>query len=158
MAASYQAKNQSQLQRQLKVQKLSIPFVIVGNATSSSVAVSNDEPAVMFIKTAGVDQITPALASGETATYSVSPVDASGIFNILVKIQEPVQKIVSCHAHDTVLGTLQPVKLGSSSGISVLSSGLVGQSIMLTCTASQSIATSNTVNGTLEVEYAVNEH
>lgn len=154
--ASYQAKNDPQLSRQLKVQKMTIPFVIVGNATPASVAVSNDEPSIMFIRTAGVDQITAALASGEVATYSVAPVDATGIFNILVRIQEPVDKIQSCKVFDRVNGAVEATFLGSASGVTTGSGG--GQSIMLTCDVTVSLAAANTVNGSLELEYSVLEH
>lgn len=153
---SYQAKNELQLNRQLKVQKLSIPFVIVGNSSSASVAVSNDEPGILFLRTQGNDQITAALATSETATYTVSPSDSGGIFNILVKIQEPVDKVVSCKAFQRVTGDVEKVYLGSSTGITSGSGG--GQSIMLTCTATQAINASNTVNACLEVEYSVLEH
>lgn len=154
--ASYQAKNDPQLSRQLKVQKMSIPFVIVGNATAASVVVSNDEPSIMFIRTAGVDQITAALATNETATYTVSPVDATGIFNILVRIQEPVDKVQSCKAFERVTGDVEKVFLGSASGVTTGSGG--GQSIMLTCDVTVALNAANTVNGTLELEYSVLEH
>jgi hypothetical protein len=146
--SQYQASNELTLQRQLKVQKVSIPFVIVGNASSASVSVSCDEPAILFIRTQGVDQITSALDSGETANYSTSPVDSSGTFNILVKIREPVQKIVSLRCADVVTGVLY--KLSEDAGGPIASNG---SDMMLDCVASVSIATSNTLNGCVEVEY-----
>lgn len=151
--SNFNAKNPLQMDRQLKVQKLSVPFVIVGSATAANVSITCDEPGFVFVATSGVDQITGALASGETATYSSSPSDASGRFNVLVKIQENVVKIVSCHAHDLVLGTLQPVKRGSTLGITTGTAG--GQSIMLTCTATQALNAANTVDACLELEYVV---
>lgn len=154
--ANFNAKNEQQLNRQLKVQKLSIPFVIVGNATSSSVSVSCDEPSLLFIKTQGVDQITAALATSETATYTTSPDDSNGIFNILVRIQEPVNKVVSIRVADRVTGANELAYIGSSSGITTGSGG--GQSIMLTCDATVALNAANTVSGCLEVEYIVNEH
>jgi hypothetical protein len=45
---------------------------------------------MLFLGSEGVDQITTssgALATGETATYTVSPDDSDGIMNLFVKIQ-----------------------------------------------------------------------
>lgn len=154
MATGYNAKNELLLNRQLKVQRLSIPFVIVGSATSSSVSVSCDEPSILFIKTQGVDQITPALDSGETAVYSSSPSDSSGVFNILVKVREPINKIVSMRVADRLRGTSSPAYLGKAEP-SVASNG---SDIMVTCTSDVALNASNTLNACLELEYIVNEH
>lgn len=157
--SNYYAKNPIQMDRQLKVQKLSIPFVIVGSATSGSVSVSSDEPALLKIQTAGNNQISGSVPSGETATYSQSPSDSAGRFNLLVLIQEPVNKIVSCKALDLVLGTVQPCVRGSTSGVTSPATGnSVGTAIMLTITATQALNAANTVDACLELEYVVNDH
>lgn len=156
MATGYNAKNSQQFNRQLKVQKMSIPFVVVGNATAASVSFSNDEPSMLFFASASVDQITGALATSETATYTTSASDANGIFQVLLKVLEPVQKIVSCKAFDRVIGDVEKVYLGSATGITTGTGG--GTSIMLICDATVALNAANTVNGTLEVEYIVNEH
>lgn len=157
--SNFYAKNPLQMDRQLKVQKLSVPFKIVGSATAASVSISCDEPGFVFFKTASVDQITAAVPTGETATYSTSPSDSAGRFNVLVVIQEPVNKIVSCHAHDLVTGDLQKCVRGSTTGVTSAATGnTAGTAIMITVTASQAINAANTVDSCLELEYVVNEH
>ena len=93
MSTSYYAKNDLQMRNQLKYQQLTLPFKIVGNATPSSVVISQDDPSILYLKTQGVDQITAALSSGETAPTYAAPNDASGIFNILVRVQEPIVRV-----------------------------------------------------------------
>lgn len=152
--ANYQAKNPQQSDRQLKVQRLSIPFVIVGNATSSSVSVSSDEPSILFIRTQGNDGITPNLEAGETATYTSSPNDGTGVFNMLVRIQESVVKVVSARVADRVRGTSSPAYLGKAAP-SLASNG---SDIMLSCTSDVALNSgSNTLNACLELEYIVSE-
>lgn len=154
MATGYNAKNELQFNRQLKVQRLSIPFVIVGNATSASVSVSSDEPSILYIKTQGVDNITPNLDSGETASYTSSPNDSTGVFNMLVRIQEPVQKVVSIRVADRLRGTSSPAYLGKAEP----SVSSTGSDIMISCTSDVALNAANTLNACLEVEYIVNEH
>lgn len=151
---SYDPKNQQVLNRALKVQKLSIPFAVTGNATPASVVLANDEPALMFLKSEGVDQITAALASGETATYLVAPVDATGIMNVLVKINESVLKVVSMTAFSRSSGAPIAAKLGSASGITTGSGG--GSSIMVTTDSTVNYASANE-DACLEIEYIVAE-
>jgi hypothetical protein len=148
---SFQAKNDQVLQRQLKVQRLVIPFTITANATPASVVIRNDEPSVLFIKSEGVDQITAALASGETATYSVSPNDANGIINIYVKIDgDDCDKVCRASVVSRTTGAAQPVKLGDADGISSVGN------IMLTMDSTVDFSTTN-FDGCLEVEYIVSE-
>ncbi len=151
---NFQAKDSQVQGRQLKVDRLVIPFTIVGSATSTSVVASSDEPSFMFFATQGVDGITGALSSGETATYTVSPLDGTSIFNVLVKISESVVKVCSARfsLRDTGV-TGNTVKLGSATGITTGSGG--GDSIMLTCTSSVALNASNTITGCLEVDYVV---
>lgn len=157
--ANYYAKGSLQMARQLKVQKFSVPFVIVGNATAGSVSITCDEPALVKFKTSGVDQITSSVPTGETATYSQAPSDAAGRFNILVLVQEPLNKIVSVKTFDLVLGTNQPTIRGSVTGVTLPASGnTAGTAIMLTCTSSQALNAANTMDACLEIEYVVNEH
>lgn len=142
--------------RQLKVQRLVIPFSIVGSATAANVSISCDEPSILFIRTEGNDQITTAsgaLSSGETATYSVSPSDSSGIFNVLVKINgEPVQKVCEASLWRRDTGTPQVVKLGDADGLSSLGK------IMLTVDCDLALNSgSNTLDAALCVAYVVQE-
>lgn len=94
---SYQAKNSPQMQRQLKVQEMAIPFTITANVTPASVVLACDEPGILYLKSEGVDQITGALASGETAPTYVAQNDVNGLFSILVDVNETLSKVVSAH-------------------------------------------------------------
>ena len=76
---NFNAKQSQVANRQLLVQTLSIPFLVTANSTPSAVLVTSDEPALLFFKTTGTDQITPELAAGETATYSIGPSDSTGV-------------------------------------------------------------------------------
>lgn len=151
---NFQAKDSQVLGRQLKVERLVIPFSIVGNATSVSVVASSDEPSLMFFATEGVDGITANLASGETATYTVSPNDTSGIFNVLLKTNQPVVKVCAMRfsLRDTGV-TGNTVKLGSATGITTGSGG--GNSIMATLTSSVTAHSGSTLTGCFEVDYTV---
>lgn len=151
---SYESKSSVVRARQLKVQKLSVPFSLTANATPASVVLANDEPSAMFIKSEGVDQITGALATSETATFVDAPVDANGILNILIKVEEKVLKIVSARMHSLATGVAQPLYRGSASGVSTGSGG--GKSIMLTLDSAVNHATTN-VDGCIEVEYIIDE-
>lgn len=157
--ANYYSKDNILMQRQLKVQKLSVPFVIVGNATAANVSITCDEPSRVFFKTAGVDQITSNVPSGETATYSQSPSDSAGRFNVLILLEEPAGKIVSAKCLDLANGASQVTVRGSSTGVSSPASGnSYGTALMLTITASQALNASNTVDACIEIEYDVHAH
>lgn len=151
----YDAKNELVEDRQLKVQRLTIPLTIAGNATAASVVCRNDEPAILFLQTDGVDQITPALASGETATYTVATSDATGVFRALVKIQEPIGKVVACYAARRDAFELVPGRLGSATGITTGSAG--GKSIMLAVDCALALNAANTLDAALVIEYVVAE-
>ncbi len=149
---SFQSKNVLVLGRQLKVQRLVIPLVITASATPSAVVLRNDEPAVLFLKSEGVDQITGALAAGETATYTNSPSDASGVMNLFIKIQPEDSCAKVCRASfvSRVTGVQQPLFLGDADGISSLGN------IMLTLDSTVNFATTS-ADGCIEVEYIVAE-
>lgn len=150
---SFNSKDSLVLERQNKVQRLVIPFSITASATAANVVLRNDEPARMFLRSEGVDQITTAsgaLESGETATYSVAADDSDGIFNILVKLNESCAKVMRANVTDRVNGGSQPVKLGDADGLSSLGK------IMLTCDSTVNLSTTN-LDGCLEVEYVVVE-
>lgn len=147
----YNAQNEKVGGRQLQVQRISIPLTIAGNATAASVVCRNDEPAILFLQTDGVDQITGALASGETATYSVATSDATGVFRALVKIQEPIGKVVAAYAYRRDAFETVPGRLGSASGISTGSAG--GKSIMVAFDTALALNAANTLDACLVIEY-----
>ncbi len=139
--------------RNLKVERLVIPFSIVGSATSTSVVATSDEPGFVFFATQGVDGITAALSTSETATYTTSPDDGTGVFNVLIKLGESVGKLCSARFSLRDSLTAQAVKLGSATGITTGTGG--GKSLMLTCDTTVDLHASNTILGVLEVDYAV---
>lgn len=153
---NFQPKDSQVLARQLKVERLVIPFSIVGNATSTSVVASSDEPSLLFFATEGVDGITAALSASETATFTVSPNDTSGIFNVLLKTSQPVVKVCALRfsLRDTGV-TGNTVKLGSATGITTGAGG--GSSIMATVTSSVTAHSGSTLTGCLEVDYSVGQ-
>lgn len=151
----YPSKDEVIQYRQLKVQSVSIPLSIVGNATPASVVPRNDEPSRLFLQTAGVDQITGALASGETATYTTAAADATGVFRALLKVGENVEKVVSMRAFNRVSGAHEPAFLGSASGITTGSGG--GKSIMIVIDSGTALNAANTLDACLHVEYVVAE-
>lgn len=92
---SYQAKNELVRARQLKTQRLSLPFAITYNATPASVAVVESDPAILGVKTEGINHTTALLASADTTPTFASCVDANGVFAALIVIGEQVTKVVS---------------------------------------------------------------
>lgn len=151
----YPAKDEVLNGRQLKVQRVSIPLSIVGNATPASVVPRNDEPARLFLQTEGVDQITGALASGETATYTTAASDANGVFRALLRVNESVEKVVSLQCFNRVSGVLELAFLGSATGITTGTGG--GKSIMIAVDSATALNAGNTLSACLIVEYVVAE-
>lgn len=148
---SFESKNDQVDGRQLKVQRLVIPFDITASATPSAVVLRTDEPSLMFIKSEGVNQITAALASGETATYSVAPNDANGICNVFIRINEDVcAKVLRATVMKRSTGVVEVCKLGDADGISSLGN------IMLTVDSAVDFSTTN-YDGCIEVDYVVAE-
>lgn len=156
MSTSYYAKNPLQMGVQLRNQELVLPFVITHNATPASVVISQDDPSILFLATQGVDQITPALNSGETAPTYASPTDATGIFNILVRISEPLVKVVCATVTSRLTGEVVACTLPSapSNGITAGSGG--GQDIALNCDSAGNFSTTD-YNAVLRVVYQVQE-
>jgi len=151
---SYDSKSELVRSRQLKVQRLVIPFTVTANATPANVVLRTDEPSTLALKSEGVDNITSSLETSETATYTVTPVDANGTLNMLVRVREPIGKVQRADVTDRVNGGSQPCKLGSTTGITTGTGG--GNSIMLTMDSTVNHATTN-FDGCLEVEYTIAE-
>lgn len=151
---SYDPKQSEVLGRALKVQKLSIPFTITGDATAADVLLRSDEPAVMFQASEGVDQITAALLDDETATFTVAPDDSDGKSNVLLRIGEQVEKVVSMYCANRVSGAAIVAKLGSASGITEGDGG--GTAIMISLDSAVDYTAADE-DACLEVEYVVAE-
>lgn len=152
---NYNAKQSLVQDRQLKVQRLVVAFQVIGNATAANVSLSNESPSLVYLQSNAVNQITAALASGETATFTGTPADASGQLNVLVKVGEPVVKVVSVAISDLGTGftalTGVAAKLGSATGITTGAAG--GSSIMLEVAIGADNTTATTSQRSLIVEY-----
>lgn len=155
MSASFSAKQDLVRNKQLKVQQISLPFVITGNATPASVVLTPEDPSILFLQTQGVNQVTAALASGETApTYTT--VDANGTFGALVAIGETLVKVVDAQIVSRTGEQVCYAYLPSapSNGITAGTGG--GKKIALQCKIPASLISTGTgFDGTLLVEYVV---
>lgn len=138
--------------QQFLVQTLTIPFTITASASSASVLLQSDCPAILLMKTAGVDQITPALAVNETASFSTGPTDSSGTMNVAFVINQPLAKVckASIVHRDKIGQSGQGAYLSSATGITTGIGG--GQKITLVVITGVSAASVNT-NAVLEVQY-----
>lgn len=151
--ANYRAQKEAVQGRQLKVQRLSIPFTITGHATPASKSFTVDEPAVLFLQLEGIDKITEAagcLDSGETATPDQTVLDSTGKFNMCVKVDETVSKIVSAVVINRKDGTLEPCFVNAS-GDSLTSND---DKILLNCDSDVNLASAN-LDACLVIEYVI---
>lgn len=153
---SFQAKDSIVLNRQLKVQRVVIPFTITGNATPASKVLANDEPSKLFFKTEGLNQITianGAIETGETLPSLASATDATGVINALIKINEPLAKVMLVR----VVGR-SSTQLSRQGEILAFTTGSTnsGQSIVCNITTGVNLASAN-IDAAIEVEYVVSE-
>lgn len=165
--SNYNSRNGLVQDQQLKVQRLVVPFQITGNASSASVVITREAPSILALKTQGVDQITPALSATDVApTIAQTANDASGIFNLLLLIQEPVGRVMSARVVRTDVANKQyQCQLENGGTGIVLDTALVtpfgtngGDCIIVSCVGDLALNTSaNVFNGTLECEYVISE-
>lgn len=152
---AHEAKEAQVLGRQLKVQKLVIPFTILGHATPASKVFTCDEPSVLFFQTEGLDRTTYAtyngLASGETVSWDQTADDSDGKINLLVKVGEVIEKICYAYVIFRKTGVIQPVYVNASGD----SLSLNDDKMALSCDTSVDISTGNTIDACLVVEYVV---
>lgn len=158
---SYDAKNQLVQGRKLKSQRLVIPFSVVGHATPASKTVSVEDPGVLFLNFEGVSGITLAAGAVDTAgelsdiTFAAAT-DTTGIFNILVRVGETVQKVILARVHKTggaenVNGTFPTMVIGA------LGITSVGNKIALNLDTATDFSVAATSRWALELEYQVSE-
>lgn len=151
---SFQAKESLVLGRQLKVQRLVIPFVITGHATAASKAIVTDEPSILFIATEGLSHITVAkgaIDSGETVpTFDLTADDSDGKINLLVKVGEAISKVVQAQVINRVDGTLEPAYVDATA------TSENGDKIRINCDSDVDLSAGN-MDACLIVEYIVSE-
>jgi len=152
---AYDAKNAPQSGRQLEVQRLVIPVLLTGAASPASVSLMCDEPEFVFFRSSSVDQITAQLDTNETATYSASPSDGSGVVQCLIRISEPLAKICKVSlVNRKGVNTNIYAYLGSDTGITTGTDG--GQQIMAILNVANALNSGSSVNDCcLEVNYIV---
>lgn len=148
--SNYYAKQELVQNRQLKVQELAIPLTITGNATPASVVVASDEPSILFLKTEGVNKITAAL-DGDTAPTFVSQVDANGLFSVMLKIGEPIAKVLSAQLITRNAHSAGSAKLANTTGITAN-----GDKIVLDCDTAVDLSAAS-LDACLVVKYIVAE-
>lgn len=155
---SYQAKDEKVLNRQLKVQKLAIPLFVNSNAVPASKTANSDEPSMLFMNVEGIAGIT--LANGavdsaaELAAITFAPAtDATGVLNLLVRIGEPIQKVVYAQIvrrnGNEVISCTFPT--GSTDGVTSL-----GDKIVLNADSAVNFATTD-YDACLLLAYVVQE-
>lgn len=150
----FEAKKPIVREKQLKVQSLYLPFSIVGNATPASVAVTRDDPAILFIRTEGTDSITEAagaLDAGETDPSFATEVDANGVFSLLVKIEEAIHKVVAAKIIRRNGQEVISCSMADTDGISAN-----GDKIVLNADSGVDLSAA-TLDAALEVHYIVSE-
>jgi hypothetical protein len=146
--SNYYAKDDRVQNRQLEVQRLVIPFKITHNASASAVVLATDEPSLLFLKSAGVDQIS-AVMDGSPAFSA--PVDSAGTFNILVEIREQVVKVMQAQVVGRTQALLVNCTLANTNGITA-----AGDKIVLNCTSGVNASSADT-DACLVVEYVCAE-
>lgn len=153
---AYEPKDPGVRGRALKVQELAIPFAITYHATAASKVVVSDEPSILFLNVEGITGIstaTGALASGEVAPSFATATDSTGVINLLVKVGEPMIKVMSAVVFS------RAVAAGLSKPCNILAFATVtnaGQSIFLNCTTGVNLGTTS-LDGVLIVKYIVDE-
>lgn len=161
--ANYQSRDSQVSNRQLKVQRMSIQFKIVGNATASAVAISTDEPSLLFLNTSGNTQIASGqgLSSTDTApTLANAASDSSGTFNLLVQVREPLARVMGVRVVRTDVANKQyqcQLENGGTGIVVDTALSSSGDKIIVSCVGDLALNTSNTFNGVVECEYIVSQ-
>jgi len=152
--SSYYGKQELVMGSQLKVQSLSLHFFIDGDAVAANVKHRPDEPAVLFLKTEGVDDVTSstgALDSGEASPTFTAPSNAMGKFGCLIKVGEKIKRVVSAMAVRQDSPEVVSCTLANSTGLSAN-----GDKIVLNVDSAADLAAGD-YRGAIEIHYVVDE-
>lgn len=153
---SFFAKNVAPRASQLKVQKLSLPLVIVGNATPASKTVTEYDRNVLFMKVEGIDHATAAvgaLDSDDTVPTFQSVADATGLISCVIRIDEELEKVVSAKIVSLTDGEIVAGKFPSAPTNGIVAGGDLDK-IALDFDMAANFTT-GTHNLCIEVEYIV---
>lgn len=132
----------------IKSNRLCIPFTIVFNATPASKVVSNDLSAACYVVTEG---LTAAAAAVDSGTSFTTPVDATGIFGVLIANCGTVKKLTKVSVEMLSAGTVAVTLKGASSS-GVTASGNIAFSV----DSDQNLATTS-LSGTIVVDFQVSK-
>ena len=155
---AFEAKDSQVLSRQLKVQKVSIPFQIIGNATPASKTVTVDEPSLLFLAVEGIDGITEAsgaLDADDTVPTLATETDSTGIFSLLVRINEELAKVVSCKVSCLSTADLVACTLPSAPSDGIVAGGALDKIVMNVDSGIN--LTTGTHKFVVELEYVVQD-
>jgi hypothetical protein len=156
----YTPKNNDTMNRQLKVQRLVLPFVLTANATPASKTHTNDAPSLLHLKFEGTGQDYTTTGNGgfdtsaeATAVTFATSSDANGVFSALIRVGEQVSKVISCRCIRRGVATGENVQCtfptGATSGITSL-----GDKIVVDFDSAVNFATTN-YDAVIEVQYTV---
>lgn len=128
--------------------------VAASSYTPATVEIStDDQEQILFIKTQFVDQITDALSSGEELPVYDTQSDADGQFSVLIKIGEPLEKIMAAYIVRRSAGNSGPevkaLSLANTNGISEF-----GDKIALNVDSGENLA-AYSLDAALKVFYIV---
>lgn len=152
---AYDSKNELVQGRRLKTLRLVLPVLITANATAANKTITYDEPALLFLKTEGVDHITAARgamtqAELDAITFATAN-DGNGIFSCAIRVGEAVEKVcsVKCVRRDGAELVVGTPPTGASA---FLTSG--GQVVVANFDSGVNLSTTNG-SYCIEVEYVV---
>lgn len=130
----------------LREKRLVIPFAITFHATPASKVHATDLPAALVLSTEGKTATAAAIDSGCNFT---TPVDATGIFGILVYNLGHVDKLLDAQVVNLSAGTASISRKGaSSSGVTA------SDNIAVSIDSNQDLSTTS-LSGNLVLDYRI---
>lgn len=147
--ANYFLKHAGAEDYSLRSARMLIPFTITFNATPASKLHATDLPGVMVLASEG---LTAAAAAVDTGTNFTTPVDATGIFGVLLANLGSVEKLLDVSLVNLSSGTAAVSRVGaSSSGVTASSN------IAVSVDWSGNLATTS-LTATLAVDYRISKN
>jgi hypothetical protein len=132
----------------VKSERLLIPFAIVFHATPASKTTSSDLGSALVVVTEGLTAVATAIDSGTSFT---TPVDATGLFSLLIYNLGTVSKLLKVEMIDLDSGTVTLLRKGAST-TGVTASG----NIAISADWSGNLATTS-LAATIAVDYIISK-
>jgi len=145
---SHRDKNSGVEDYKLREKRLAVPFTITFNATPASKTHASDLSAAMTLATEGLTAAATAIDTGTTFT---TPVDANGIFGVLMSSLGTVEKLLDVQLVNLSSGTATVTRKGAST-TGVTASGNIAVSVDWSGDLS-----STSLTATLIVDYRVSK-